>query len=193
MWLCATDLKTDKIVREFFAYEDEDIPFLNTALLQKGGNYLVSPEYERELTATSQFLRKMTSSNIGLSVYKNGLGQLELTIGAYEIVNRTYTSMSSNGSLQVTTVSFDPLMSSFSGYKNSKSVYFKTLIDPVSYKHIEGEVRDNAVERIADFNDSMTSITHIVNTETVYRSKGSYYYGYYSNKYDSYFIKRFAE
>src|SRR5690606_3094444 len=78
MVLTVKDLETGKELKRLTVSNNEEITFKNSPIIQEGNAFL--PGSKRELDNTSQFLRKISSENIGVAVFptKNGY---QITIG----------------------------------------------------------------------------------------------------------------
>ena len=154
----------------------------------------MTSDREKELNKTRQLLRKMASSNIGISAYENKQGGIELTIGAYEVKSNSSMGMMMPGipiaSVGAMTVSYSPMMMALSGHKFSKSVYFKVLIDNQTFRHKKGNVGDNVFEKIASFSDDLL-IAPVC--ETIFRMKGAFYYGYYNPDKHMFTLKKYTD
>ncbi|MBT8244236.1 MAG: hypothetical protein HKP48_02865 [Winogradskyella sp.] len=74
----------NRLIKEFYLTKEDSILFKNGPIIQEGRTALPF-QNRRELEASSKYLRKISSGNIGLSVLK--VDRLyEITIGGYKIV-----------------------------------------------------------------------------------------------------------
>jgi hypothetical protein len=196
-----TDLSTGKDINEFRAQKDDEMNFINGPIIQKGKVTAFSPK-ERELSKTRQFLRKVSSSNPGISVYEGG-GILEVTLGSYEEIIRASGGGMSGGMMSpgmtVPTMgggtytiapTYNPTYYGYSSYKSSKSVSLNSLLDPQTFQHREGNPGQNAFDKIQEFTkDKADDIV----AETIFRRDEFLLLGYYSKKDRRYEIRGYKD
>lgn len=147
------NLEKKALLKEFSIENNEPITFSNTPIIQKGGDF----KQYRELEKTKQFLRKITSSKIGISAYKNDRGY-EITIGGRKLVTSgTFPVGIIGGGLTVAGwgIAAGPIYSntttsSFGAYLKNKSVHIKCLFDD-NFNHIEGDIEKNIYDKIQDY------------------------------------------
>lgn len=197
-----TDINADSIFQEYRVNRQEDIKFRNTPLIQEGGTTVFTQDIKRELENTNQVLRKISASDIGISVWSSK-DNLELTIGGYKEVQNSVGSvgpmMPSQGSSISTpygtirtsspaTNHYNPTMYGFNKYSNSRSVYFKTLLDINNYQHTEGRISENAYDKMRSY---INRYGNEIVSETIFKVDDYYVLGYY-RKYDNkYYLRKY--
>jgi hypothetical protein len=192
------DIIKDSLLVEYRVKEPEEIEFRNTPLLQEGGFHFYSQGLERELESTKQVLRKISASNIGISVFQSD-ENIELEIGGYmEFHNNGGSMMMYSGGTTFSTPQgvvstlptyhYNPTMYSFISYTNSRSVYFKTLLVALSFKHIEGSITENVYEKIRNFIED--NISDII-SETIVKVSDYYILAYYDKSANKYYLRKF--
>jgi hypothetical protein len=189
------DLDKGEILNKLIVKKDEDFSITNSPVIQKGGFY----DDERELSRPSQFLRKVSASNAGMSAVRTPNG-IELTIGGSKEVQggapgfgggmTPGTTISTPYGSVTTAPVYNPTFYGYNSYKGSISVYFKSLIDPETYQHKTGEVKDNAFDKIQKFTKD---IEKKITAETIFKKDGAYILGYYFKPEDKYVLRKFAD
>ena len=178
-----SDLAEKKLIASHTISEKEQIPFLNTPVVQDGGLTILSQNAEKELNHTRQFLRKVSKGIAGVSVYTHGDGQLEVTLGGYQEIDGV-TMMALSGGFA------SPVMMGYFLYGKTRSIYFKALFDGQTYAHVRGDVRQNAFDKIKGW---IAANKNSISAETIFKIKDSYYLGHYYSKEDVYRIRLFTD
>lgn len=199
LYYSVLDIRTGALLKDFTIYKEEEIPFKNTPLIQEGGATIFVQGETRELNRTKQVLRKITASDVGISVYP-AQDQLELTIGGYkEIKTGSGGSVpmmmpggisTPYGTASVPTYHYNPTMYGFDKYSNSRTVYFKSLLDKNNFEHVPGEISYKAYDRIKDYQEK---IRNEINTETIFRVGEMYIFGYYKRGDKKYYLRSFRD
>ncbi|CAL2090659.1 hypothetical protein [Tenacibaculum sp. 190524A05c] len=153
------NLKNKALIKQFNIKNKEPIQFSNTPIIQKGGDF----KQYRELEKTKQFLRKISSSKIGISAFRNTTGY-EITIGGRKLVTSgTFVAGVIGGGLMGAAwgISASPIYSStntssFGAYLKNKSVHIKCLFDN-NFNHLRGNIEKNIYDKIQDYNFSKRS------------------------------------
>ncbi len=196
------DLKSDSVIKEYRVRENEEIIFRNTPLMQEGGTTIFTQDSEKELNTTKQILRKISASDIGITVRLSG-NNLELTIGGFKQVQGNSGGggmmMTSPGTTMSTpygtvnipaTYHYNPTMYGYCTYTNTRSVYFKSLLDKLEFNHVSGDVSENVYDKIMEYEDKnvegMTS-------ETIFKVDDYYVFGFYNKWDEKYYLLRFIE
>ncbi len=183
-------LEDESIKKEYSIKKDEAIIFKNSPIIQEGGVYA---KY-RELEKTKRFLRKITSSDVGISVYKIN-NSFQITLGGVKTLSRGGAPMTPGfggipmGAIGPLQMSFNPTMAAFGSYTSTKSTYINCLFDE-GFEHIEGDIQDNVFDKIdlyLDDNDLYVS------AETVFGAHGSTYLGYFIKSKRQYKILKFED
>jgi len=196
-----SDIKTHQVISEYSVNKNEEIQFKNGSIRQEGGTNIYTQGTDKELDKTKQILRKISNSKIGVSAYQRN-NNLTVTIGGYKEVQQatgggmTFTPGSSistpYGNVSTpATYSYNPTMFGYGSYKNTRAIYFKSILDSSKFEHIEeAKVTKTAYDKIKDFEESiMTSISN----ETLFRFDKSYIFGYYSRVRKTYTLSKFSD
>ena len=189
------DLDSGDVIHNLKADRDEEIAFRNTPVMQEKKALFDS---ERELSRTSQFLRKVSQGNAGLSVYSTPAG-LELTIGGIQpiqgsifVTNAALGSVTAIATPQgmVPLPLYNPTYFGYITYGATKSVYFKSRLDSGTFAHQPGELglKGNPFDRIMVFVDGEKKR---LSAQTVFRADGAYMLAYYIEGDDRFVIRVF--
>lgn len=185
------DLATSKIVKSFKVDSDDVIQFKNTPLIQKGGNL----KYYRELEGTNKFLRKINTDKIGVSVFYQNENYI-ITLGGTQLINNSSPMMIPTGigvasiSTPTGVIYHNPFFTAYNSYSTSKAIYFQSYFDN-NLRHIEGEIPDNAFERIKEFEDNENKI--YTDGKTIFKHKNYFLRGAYSSFKKSYILRKFEK
>lgn len=144
LYLSVYNLPTKTLIKEFNIENDKPITFKNTPIIQEGGEL----DKYREMEKTSKFLRKVTHSNLGVSVLENDSNYI-ITLGASETFENSQSYFPINGGFIGGTIS-GALSSIFISYSRTKSTRIECLFDK-GFNHISGDIPKNAFNRINDF------------------------------------------
>lgn len=191
-----SDINTKTKHSEYRVKSNEEIEFSNSAIIQESNTNIFKKYNEKVLTDTKNILYKISLNDIGISARLSNKN-FELTIGAFEEIQRgggiggmTTTSTSvptMGGTMTMTTSSYNPTMYGYYSYANSKSVYFKSLLDD-NFDHITGTIEENAFDKIRDweykYRKGMTS-------QTLFKVGDSYVLGYYKKYLKKYYLIKF--
>ena len=199
LYLSVLDLKTETLQKEYRIYDEEDLTIANTPVIQEGGNTVYVANAERELDKTNKILRKIASSDIAVSAYRLP-GFLEVSIGGIkEVVPNGGGGMSMMPGTSISTpygmvntpptYHFNPTMNGYNGYYISRSVQFTSLLDKNTYEHVEGEIPENAFDKIHDFIESFRGAIEI---KTIFKVDDAYILAYYGVK-GRYFLRQFTD
>ena len=197
--LRANNINNSDIISEYSVNSNEEIQFKNGAIIQEGGTVIYTQGRDKELDKTKQILRKISNSKIGISAYETN-NKLILMIGGYkEVQQATGGGMTFMPGVSIATpygnvaapaaYSYNPMMFGYGGYKNTRAVYFKSILDKSNLKHIKNEspVR-TAFDKIKDFEK-----TKDINNETLFRVGDSYIFGYYNKFKKTYALHKFLD
>ncbi|WP_156152548.1 hypothetical protein [Flammeovirga sp. OC4] len=175
------DMKKKVLVNHFEVNEKEVITWKNSPLFQKGRNWqnalLTQNNIEPDtIKKTKQFLKKISASDLSLSVYKLD-DNLGVTIGG---VKEKITYDSHNDPVvKVSTPSNNPEFS-------YKYYYFNTIIDPQNCKHI---TENSSLEKLNDI-IKLNSGKNIYYPSLFITEKG-YLLSQYNKKDKLFYIKSF--
>lgn len=159
--------KTKEVLKEYQILKDQAISFKNTPIIHEGGDF----DNYRELEKTSQFLRKISSPKLGVTVYKNESNYV-VSLGTSEKVQETVTFPGIVGG-----AIGGALISMFNSYSKTKSTRIECLFDE-NFNHIQGEIPLNGFDKINAFLDEKG--LNNVPMQTVFKYKDSYIWGSYN-------------
>ncbi|NER17972.1 hypothetical protein [Spongiivirga citrea] len=171
------DLDTEKSIKSIDINKGDKINFSNSAITQDGtifgGN--------RTLETTKQFLRKIASSQLGVSAYKNK-NAIEVTMGGIQKLNFGGSGFVANNFFASPT----NISGFFSSYSVTKSIFIKALFDDEDFKAFQDANWENYFDRITDFSSKRK--THY---ETLHENNDALIYGYYEKKSKSFSLVEF--
>lgn len=181
------DFKSKELLLEYTTAIKDSINFKNTAIIQEGATY----DGYRELDKTSQFIRKISREQIGVSVYSYH-NELHITLGGAIEVKSGAPMMMGGPMLGVSTglVSFyfNPTYFAYNSYSNTKSIYFISKFDP-NFKHKTGEIEKNAFDKIKDINDASI---YEIEGECIFKYNDYYIQGSYDPDTKEYQLLKFV-
>ncbi|PQJ75592.1 hypothetical protein [Polaribacter gangjinensis] len=142
--------KTGELIKNLTVNADETIIFKNTPIIQEGGSF----EDYRELEKTKQFLRKISSSNAGIS-FRKFYDKFHVVIGGYVIQRTNGAMMMPFGGIPIAgignvTVFFNPTQLAFNSASNNKATRIECLFDQ-EFNHFEGIIGKNAFDKMQDY------------------------------------------
>lgn len=182
-------LNNKEKLKEINLNKDDSIDFKNSPIIQEGGYF--NKGRVRELEKTARFLRKISSTKIGLSVLPRD-NFYQITMGGIKEV--TTDVLSSRNGIPVASIgrlnfpTFNPTFWAYQSYTTSKSIRIETLFDS-DFNHIDGEVTPNIFDSIKQFAEGLDK----KQAENVIKYENCYLYGYYNNKEDKYQLVKFSE
>lgn len=194
LYFSVYNLDTDTLIRDYRVTKDEEIEFKNSPLIQEGGTTIFAPD-QRELNTTKQILRKIASSNIGISVYKMP-EYTEVTLGAFTEVQSNNFSPGLGGSFTSITTPYgptqiyNPTMYGYSSYSSTKSVYFKSLFSNDLYDHLKRQLNKNAFDKIMDFSEDLDTS---IKSKTIFKYEDFYILGYFDKSENKYYLRKFTD
>lgn len=194
------DFKTKKLMSEYSITKDDEILFKNGPIKQEGGIIAYTQGKDKELEKTKRVLRRISDGKIGISAHQTGK-EITLTIGGYTEVQQvsiagtdfdSQTNISApDGNIFIPEMYLhNSTMYSYFIYKNTRAVYFKSILDDTSYKHVEGEVIITAYDKIKEFEESIPAN---VSNETLFRLDDCYLFGYYDKLKKTYSLFKFFD
>ncbi|MEX6626939.1 hypothetical protein [Tenacibaculum salmonis] len=141
---------TGKFIKEYSVAKDEQINFKNSPIIQKGGYY----NNHRELEKTKQFLRKITTDKIGVSIIKNKDNNYQFTVGGY-VKQASGGGMMMGGfggvamaSFGSATLFFNPTMLAYNSFENTKSTTIECVFNQ-KLEHIkDAKTQKNVFDKI---------------------------------------------
>jgi hypothetical protein len=190
----AVNRDSKSLIKKYRISKSQEIDFKNTSLLQEGGTTTFTNNSNKELNNSEQILRKISNSSIGISAYVMQ-DMIELTIGGYKEVEHTNTSSSTtfmtgpnNNSVPLMNY-HNPLFNSYTKYTNTRTVYFKSLLDKTSFCHVTDSIPNNAFDKIKIFESHNDNIK----SKTIFRLNDYYVFGYYDTQAGNYYFRRFDD
>ena len=194
-----TDTKTDLLRKQINLTPEELVKFKNTPYHQSGGTTIYAQGQKRELGKTKQFLRKLLSSKIGVSIrpYKE---YLEIAIGGYKEVKRGSGSpfggmgMGFGNEFGGIPLFFgsNMTMSAYYSAVNSRSVYFKSILEKNTFDRVETKVSANVFEKIEAFEEKNNSEVP-KSSKTIFRIGDLFYFGCYMINREAFYLRRFTQ
>jgi len=176
------DFDTGNLIKSYSATREDSIFFKNSPIIQFGGSY----KKFRELDKTKQFLRKMSSSKVGVSVYRYRDSIYQISLGGRHkseslapmmffmgFANLPLATLGS-GSFSFS-IFFNPTSIAYNTYANTKSTYIKGLFNN-NFEHIKGEIEKNAFDKIKDFKKKNKN----QDEDVIFKYKNYYILGVYS-------------
>ncbi|WP_298365141.1 hypothetical protein [uncultured Lutibacter sp.] len=185
------NFNTHQMIKEYTVSNNDSITFKNTPIIQEGGTF----EKYREMEKTKKFLRKITSGDIGVSVYRKN-NTFQVTLGGKKDIKRSSGMMMPMGgfgmpiaSVGSVSVFFSPTYFAYNSYTATKSTHIKGLFD-LNFNHIKGEIEMNAFDKINNFEEK----EHVSNNgETVFSYKDYFILGNYITKDKTYILRKFTD
>lgn len=204
LYFSVYDIEKDLRLKELGVKKDQEITFKNTPLFQEGSLTMFKQNSKQEIENTKVLLRKIAYGYPAVSAYSSS-GNYIVTLGGYAEIKHTGggggggmmmtspggVTMGSSGNVVVSnpTYSFNPAMGSYQSYTNSRSTYFRSVFDSISFDHITGEVDENGFDKIKSFSEPIEK--HIF-SETIIKLKDYYVYGYYNDLENKYYLRKFS-
>ena len=153
------DTTSRKVLKEFLIHNGKEIKFKNTPIIQEGGMY---NDY-REMESSKKFLRKINSSNVGVSFKRILNGNYQIVIGGYKEQRTAPMPMGGFGGMPIAgigglTVSINPTQFAFNSYANTKSTRIESLVDE-DFNHLKGRISENAFDKMKDYNSTSNGAT----------------------------------
>ncbi|MFD2563844.1 hypothetical protein [Aquimarina rubra] len=196
------DLETEKIIKEYKVTKEDTIRFKNSPIIQEGGGILpgFSENRVREMEKTSKYLRKISSSDLGISVYKvdneynivlGGTKEITTSNG-YAGMNGFSGGFGMGGTVGGSTgvwIGFNPTFYNYGSYTTTKSTYINCLFDN-NFNHIQGDIQKNGYDRLFEFEDNLDIKTKAVN---IFLHKDRLHYGFFDPKKRTYELYSFKE
>lgn len=173
-----------EVLKEFYIERNQPIKFKNSPIIQDGKTFVPFVN-RRELEETSQYLRKVSSGNIGLTGYKEG-DLYYFTIGGFKesssggggiMMGGGYGFTGSTAGGMPIVAYQEPTYHSYSSYTSTKSTFFNTHFD-AAFNYVAREDSENIFDRIQKFKKSI----QYESAEDIFINDGKVYYSYYNLK-----------
>ncbi len=165
------DFYSKELLKEIVLKKDDEITFKNSPIIQEGQIGLKksvlfditlsdnSNISARELEKTSQFLRKASQGDIGISTFKQK-NDYRITLGSKRIITlrNNFSPIGGLGDVTKTPVglinsNFNPSFYAYGHYSFTKSTYIDCLFNE-EFEHIEGDITENTFDKIKAFEDA---------------------------------------
>ncbi len=192
MKFTVTDLKSEKMITEYSVKKSDSITFKNSPIIQEGksSNPRKNPSI-KEMEKTSKYLKKITSGDLGISVYKTKEKYNVILGGTKEITNSGPPGLQSENSIELSTggtivSGFNSIGFSYSSYTFTTSTYIKCLFDS-DFEHLQGEAPKNAFDLINEFEGTLKRPL----ASNVFWHYGRMHYGYFDRKKKAYYLHIF--
>ena len=189
MNFCMKSLDGGKMLKEVYLTKEDSITFKNGPIVQEGRT-LLPFQNRRELEATSKYLRKISSGDIGIAVIKEN-NLYEITLGGYKEVQSgsgfavgfgTQPGFNTSGGVVFTPV-FNPTFYNYSTYTNTKATYFDTVLTE-NFEHVKKDFELSLYQRIDDFMVNYKGVTG----EDVFFHNTIPYKAYYDQKAEEFIV-----
>jgi hypothetical protein len=175
------NIETKKLVKNFNIKAGDSIPFKNTPFIHE----VVNSNSYRELEKTSRFIRKVNSSNIGISVYP---------YGDYYILNLGASEKIQTGELAIIGgilggVIGAAIFSAFDSYDKTQSTRIECLFDK-QFNHVLGDIPKNGFDRIQNYINA-NSLKR-AKLQTVFKFGDKFIWGFYNSDGNYYGFHEFS-
>ncbi len=198
-----TDLESGEFKANYLLRDTSEIEFKNGPVIQRGGTSIYTHEAYRELQKTSQFLRKISTGEVGISAYKMN-DRLIVSLGGYKEVRQVAPTPSAvpggaPGQFTVYGPGYDrnvTLMDGYNSMRYSRAVYLQSIFDSENFQHLKGdEAIETAFDKIEKFQQNMDEETLLQRSgyEVLYKLNNSFIYGYYDRLKKQYTLHQFQD
>lgn len=160
------NLETGKLIKSYSVKKSSEILFKNSPIMQEEDTYM---SY-RDLDKTKKFLRKLSFSDVGISVYNNNYNYFVTIGGTKEITKREGMMAGEIG------FTFSSLSSTFINCKFDNE-----------FNHVKGTVRGNSFDIITLYK-KLKSFSE--KGETIFKYKNYHILGYYDSEDTKYYHLR---
>lgn len=175
------EIPSGQLIKNFSIFQQDSIRFKNTPFFIQNGN-----QRPRELKNTQKFLKRISASDIGLSVYETQ-GNYLLTIGRAKNVPTTGIILVgvgfTVGAAMGGSVMVDDLFD-----ETTQTIYFESLLDK-KLQHNPNQLEPLAVDYVSEF---LASNERIRNHETFFYDN-FFILGYYDYANEEYVLRKFQD
>lgn len=180
--IAAVDLKTEEVIKKYYADIKDTISFRNSPLFSQTGN-----QKGRILKNTKKFLQRLEASDVGISVYRTP-NELMVTVGGVR-------SVTSTGNIIMGFTAGAALIASGSGGDigglfndgELQSTYFEALFND-KFEHQNIAQRALAADAISQFLNE-----NDVELQSVFTFKEHYILSYYDPKKQEFIMRKFED
>lgn len=194
------DLETQKIIKEYKVSKKDSITFKNSPIIQEGGGVLptFTKNRVREMEKTSKYLRKISSTQLGISVHMVD-NEYTIILGGTQEINSGGAPMmmpgfgggfgagGTVGNLGAVTVNYNPTFYSYGNYFTTKSTYITCLFDQ-NFEHVQGDIPVNVFDKVKDFEDNLVKKPKAVN---IFLYNKKIHFGFYDTVDNLYKLYKF--
>lgn len=178
------DLVSEEIMKAYSLTDEDELFFKNSPITLQGGEF----QAYRELKRTNQFLRKISTGDIGISIYKPQ-NNYQITMGSTAEKENGYVIL--GGALgglagSIIAASINQLSTSYALYKNTKSVKITGLFAE-DLTHVSGEIPKNTFDLLKEIIQDEKGIT----AETLFKIDDAFIWGHYNKKEKAYLLLKF--
>ncbi len=163
------DIQSTTLIKNFHIKAGDSITFKNTPFIHE----VLNTSSYRDLEKTARFIRKVNTSNIGISVYPYA-DKYVLTLGASEKIKSSEFAII--GGVLGGMVGA-ALFSAFDSYNRTQSTRIECLFDG-NFNHLEGDIPKNGFDLINDYIGDRN--LKRAKLQTVFRYKDTYIWGSYN-------------
>ncbi len=205
------NLNSGKSIVKYGLNSNDSIYFKNSPIILDGGLHAFTVNKHKEFEKTSKFLRILSNSNVGVSLYQLAGGRFQMKVGSSK--EKTHTDAVSivsfggpvgsvfGGALAV---GFNASLNVYSSVKYSKSTYFNAYLNN-ELEHIKGDMPRDLFEEIKEFENKLEGVIRkednsfyfgdITYTalKNVFKENEKFYYCYLDSKNHNYHIVEFKE
>ncbi len=164
------DTETDAMIKKFHIKAGDSISFKNSPFIHE----VLNSNASRDLEKTGRFIRKVNTSNIGISVYPYKNNYI-LTLGASQKIQSGELTMI--GGILGGMVGA-AIFSAFDSYNKTQSTRIECIFDK-EFNHVDGDVLKNGFDLIQDYiKDKKIKRAKL---QTVFKYKDKFIWGYYDS------------
>lgn len=178
--LSATNLTNGQLVAIYKTNHIQDIIYKNTDIIQEGTS--ASSTQVKKLNCI-QFFRKILRGSAVLTGIRNANNQHQLTVGGYKRLQSGggggFGAGGFGGGFGGGMIGGGMIVGLTLNRNWDMVTRFKSLFDPITAKHIKGEITETGTDLIDDYTADIAIPTE--GRDTFY-SNGNTYYSYYDNK-----------
>ena len=176
----------NNLIQEYNVLKKDSISFKNSDIIQLGSEF--NSKDVRKLENTSQFLRKVSNLNAGLSFYKME-EKYQVVIGSVSEIknnNSIYAGMFGISGIILHHMITNPTYDNFNSYSNRKVVYINSVFDDYGKFHSDKH-KKNAFDKIETYDIKNNS------SKTIFKYFDDYIYAYFDTTKNNYVFRKFKD
>jgi hypothetical protein len=195
--LCVVDLDSFSLVKNYNLYPNSDFSFKNTPIItENNGN--PNPDF----LDTDDFFENIMDGALAVAANVVDQGNLELMIGSQELVTVQRSNFAAGAGFGMSI----PMSSGWGmgGYPGfypgwggpantttyTLTTYFKTWMMALDFKHIDGVLPKNIIDKLHEFEDRAFG-SNPPDIHTIYKYGNKVHYGYYTKWNNSFYVVEF--